>query len=332
MTILAFSCACPAVASGQDRVVLLLKGGKSRIAVTGIITDYTGTQITIRPRAGMAPKTYPASQVLEVQTSQSESHARGLELLADYRIESAALNFEKAIDLEPRKWVRRELLALVIQCETRLKDLAGAGLHFRLLVESDPTTKHFKLIPLLWIGENLNQESQNQATGWLLGNNDVYKLIGASWLLTNGKYGDLAANSLRELSKSSDQRVRQLARAQLWRQQLRGNDISLLELNRWQSRIEAMPEGLRGGPYYILGNGHLLRQEYDQAAAAFLWTALVFDFDHRLASRSCLQAADSMKKLGQLSEARNLYREVAVRFRDTSFAQDASQELAKLTK
>ena len=326
-TLLIFSVLASA-ASAEDKVVLLLKGGSSRITISGTIVDYTGRSIQIRPRAGMAVKTYPTSQVLEVHTSQSTAHSRGLELLADYRTREAVLNFEKAIALEPRTWVRRELLALLIQCETRLQDYAGAGSHFRLLAKSDANSNDFKLIPLFWAREILKEEARKAATGWILTDSDIDQLIGASWLLFNSKYSEMASNTLKELSTSTDERVRLLAKAQLWRLQLRGRDISRFELQRWESRIERMPEELRGGPYYLLGAGHLLRQEHERAAAALLWTALVYDFDHQLAARACLKAAETMKQLGQKDEAKNLFREVAIRFRDTSYAQDASQAIA----
>ena len=93
-----------------------------------------------------------------------------------------------------------------------------------------------------------------------------------------------------------------------------------------------MPEDLRGGPYYVLGRAHFQRREYGPAAAALLWLPFVYYEDHHLAARACLEAADALSKLGQSTEATTLYREVAHRFRETPFANQAATILESKLK
>jgi TolA-binding protein len=100
-------------------------------------------------------------------------------------------------------------------------------------------------------------------------------------------------------------------------------DVGDLELTRWDTRIQEMPSKLRGGPSYLLGRGWAMRREHDRAATALLWTALMDDHDARLAARAGVEAAESLKRLGQVDDARRLLQEIAARFPDTEFGEAA---------
>ena len=66
-----------------------------------------------------------------------------------------------------------------------------------------------------------------------------------------------------------------------------------------------------------------MRREHDRAATAFLWTALMDDSDARLSARAGVEAAESLKRLGQPDDARRLLQEIATRFPDTEFGEAA---------
>src|SRR5262245_60059927 len=82
--IAAIATAMPAKA--DDRVVLQRGTLSGRIAVSGTVEDYTGAGIAVRLPSGEL-KTYPAAEVVEVQTPQIEPHARGVRLLAEGALE-----------------------------------------------------------------------------------------------------------------------------------------------------------------------------------------------------------------------------------------------------
>ena len=86
---------------------------------------------------------------------------------------------------------------------------------------------------------------------------------------------------------------------------------------------------LRGGPWYVLGQGRLRLREYEPAATALLRLPLVHDADHFLAARACLEAADALDAAGQTGQAATLYREVTERFSQTPFAQDAESAMVR---
>lgn len=309
--------------AAQDHVVLQTEGTSSRTTMPCQIVDYTGERITVLFKSGPAEKSYPAEQVIEVRTAWLEAHERGRKLLTERNFDEALRALQAALVAEKRAWVRREILALLIRGSLRTGDRVAAGTRFLQLLESDRTTRQFGLIPLVWAAESVSGAAKTQARTWLNQESDAARLLGASLLLSDATNGDSAAQELQTLQRSTDERVRSLAQAQSWRLKLRALEIGDLELNRWESRIHEMPVSLRGGPSYLLGRGWTMRREHDRAATALLWTALMNDGDARLAARAGVEAAESLKRLGQPEDARRLLEEIAIRFPDTEFGEAA---------
>lgn len=309
--------------AAQDQVVLQTEGTSSRLTMPCQIVDYTGERIIVQFKTGAAQKSYPAEQVIEVRTAWLESHELGRKFLAERKFDDALRALQAALVAEKRAWVRREILVLLIRGSLRTGDRASAGTRFLQLLDSDPTTRQFGSIPLIWASESVSGAAKSLARDWLKKESDPSRLLGASLLLDDAAAGDTAAQELQTLQRSTDERVRVLAQAQSWRLKLRALEIGDLELNRWDNRIHEMPAKLRGGPSYLLGRGWAMRREHDQAATALLWTALMDDSDARLSARSGVEAAESLKRLGQPDDARRVLQEIATRFPDTEFGEAA---------
>ncbi len=316
--ILSFA-ASPLVA--QDQVILQTEGTSSRLTLPCQIVDYTGERITVQFKTGSTQKTYPAEQVIEVRTTWLESHELGRKLLAERKLNEAAQALQSSLVSEKRGWVQREILASLVRCSLRQGDRASAGTRFLKLLESDRTTRHFGLIPLVWASEQVPGAAKAQARVWLTEESDTSRLLGASLLLDDASLGEPAAQELQALQRVTDDRVRSLAQAQSWRLKLRALEIGDLELNRWDTRIREMPVTLRGGPSYLLGRGWSMRREHDRAATSLLWVLLMDDTDPRLSARAGVEAAESLKRLGQAEDARRLIQEIASRFPDTEFGE-----------
>ena len=308
----------------QDHVVLQMEGQSSRMVVPCQIIDYTGEKISVLLKSGANQKTYPAEQVVEVRSSWLDSHERGRKLLAERRVDEAVKSFQDALISEPRIWVRREILASLVRCALRQGDRAIAGTRFLMIVESDRTTRHVGLIPLIWAPESVSSNAKSQARVWITQELDAARLLGASLLLEDTQLAESAQQELAALQRSGDERVRQLAQAQSWRLKLRSLEVSDLELQRWDDRIHQMPTSLRAGPSYLLGRGWTLRREHDRAATALLWLPLMDDTDPRLTARAGYEAAESLRKLGQTEDARRILQEIATHFPDTEFGEAAS--------
>ncbi len=305
--------------AAQDHVILQTEGTSSRLTLPCQIVDYTGERITVQFKTGPTQKTYPAEQVVEVRTAWLESHELGCKLLVERKLNEAAQALQSALVAEKRGWVQREILASLIRCSLRQGDRVSAGTRFLKLLESDRTTRHFGLIPLVWASEQVPGAAKAQARIWLTHESEVPRLLGASLLLDDANLGESAAQELQVLQRGSDERLRLLAQAQSWRLKLRALEIGDLELNRWDTRIRELPTTLRGGPSYLLGRGWAMRREHDRAATSLLWVLLMDDTDPRLAARAGVEAAESLKRLGQPEDARRLLQEVVARFPDTEF-------------
>lgn len=314
----------PWTAFAQDKVILQRGNYSARIMLSGTVDDYNGTELSIRTDGEEPAKTYPAADVVEIQTSQIEQHTRGLALLAEGRVEDALRELEVAVKKEPRTWVRREILAALVRGGQRRGDYPAAGNRYLALLKSDPTTRQFRVIPLVWGPETVDREARREARSWMNSTVDAGRLMGASLLYDDSQSGKEARSVLKELSSSSDSRVRVLAQMQAWRQEALTGNPGKMQLAQWQHRIDAMPEDLRGGPCYLVGRAYAARHDYELAAATLLWLPLVDDHDFRLAARACLEAGTALEKIGQHAEARTLFHEVTTRFAETSFADDAA--------
>jgi len=319
-------------ADSLDAVTIQRAGSTGRITLRGTIHDYTGTRLEFFPGAGGGMQTFAAGEVVAVTTPQTEPHRRGAAELQAGRIAAATTAFEQALAEEKRTWVRREILAGLVRCALCRADYASAGARFVALLQSDNDTFHFALIPLAWSPPPSDAGLSAQARAWLSHPLEAVQLIGASLLLDDERDGAAAEKELVRLGSSTDHRVLHLARAQLWRKSLRSPNLSREEIERWQARIDDMPERLRGGPLFLVGQGYLLRRENHRAAAALLWLPLVFDHDALLAGRACVDAAAALEAVGRRPEAAQLYDEAARRFKGTAAAEEAAAALEALRR
>ncbi len=314
-------------AAGQDRVVVRGSTG-GRMTVVGVIEDFTGEQLTLRMLPGRVVHLYPADDVLDYETQQVAAFVQGVRAVDENRIEQAVALLETALKQEERTWVRREILAVLVRCAVRRSDFAGAGARFLAMVESDPATRHFALIPLVW-GTRERTAPDARAAGqvWLDRASEAGRLIGASLLLEDERARGPAQVALRELATSVDPRIKLLAQAQAWRAQIAKGDLGELQVEQWRRRVEAMPEELRAGPSYLVGRAYASRREYELAAASFLWLPLVDDHDYPLAARACLEAGVALAAIGKPRQAAALFNEVVGRYSDTAYAGEAAELL-----
>jgi hypothetical protein len=312
-----------------DQVILRSKSGVGRITVRCLISNYTGRLITFRTTPDGPVQSFPAKNVISVQTPQSRDHVLGLVDFTRSQFGDAQTKFVKALTMERREWVRRELLALLTRCALMRGNFDSACSRFSLLVKSDPSTKHLKLLPLVWGSRELKAGVKASARQWITDDEPVSQLMGASILLFDATWSNSAETTLIKLTRRSARPLRDLARMQLWRKKLRTGSPNQHELKDWQSQINAMEHSMRGGPYFLLGQAHLKRRENEQAASAFLWLPVVYSDDHHLAAQACLLAADALLTVGKKSEAKTMYREVTVRFAKTTFAQEAVSQFQK---
>jgi tetratricopeptide (TPR) repeat protein len=311
-----------------DRVVLSTSSG-GRIAQRCRILDYTGRAVTYRTPNATEPVVHAASQVVEVETPQSAVHIRGLRRTAERRWNEAAADLEAALKEESREtgraWVRREILAQLVRCALAVGDRESARLRFVALVKSDPSTRHFALIPLKWTSEPLSETVRAEARELALDRTEAVRLIADSLLLDDLESGVAARHDLQLLSGATDERVRLLAEVQSWR--LRSDKAEKFddEAARWERRLSSFPEDLRAGGWWLAGRACQARGESDKAARMLLWLPLVYPDDADLAARAGIEAARELGVLGRRTEAATILREVQRRFAEAPATREAAE-------
>jgi TolA-binding protein len=303
-----------AVGSAKDRLVLQPRENASPLVLACDIVDYTAETVSVHVHAQSAVRSFPAEEVLTAETVQTDLHRQGVQQFGDGNIAAASQSFQQALLDEPREWVRREIRGWLVRCALRTGDQVEAGSRFLEIVTSEPAAREYPLIPLVWGSVELGTALRRQARDWITSESDVHRLLGASVLLLDTSYAEVAGNELRRLVRSPDRRISSLARAQLWRLRATQSDVTANELAEWEQAIESMPRELRAGPYFVLGRASAWRNEYDRAAAAFLWLTTVYVENEPLAAQATLEAARSLERLGRTAESRTLLEELTERF------------------
>lgn len=316
----------------EDRVLLQLEGQSSRISVAGVVLDYTGQALTLQTRVGTGVKRYARSEIVEVATTYSERHQQGRDLFARGQIAEAEKEFSAALDQEDRVWVRREILASQVKCALWRGDYRQAAVRFQAIIQSDPDTLYFGLMPLVWTADGKEQLALAEARGWLQSPSAATRLIAASWLWGTTSDHDTALLMLRQLATTPEQNLQRLAQAQLWRERLKLGDVTPTELRRWETFADELPEDLRAGPLYLIGAAYRQHQDEPHAAAAWLWVPFHYPEQRQLAARALASAAESLARSHDFRAARALLAEFEIRYAETpaaELAQRVQQQLAQ---
>lgn len=305
-------------------------GGTARVRLAGQILDYTGQLLLLRLPDGREQK-IPGPRVLRVQTRRGPVHQEAEQRFLEGRWAEALTLYRKAIQEEPRRWVRREILARMVVCYEDTGQLAAAGETFLLLLQSDPNTPYWEVIPLAWapmVGDGL---LERQARQWLAQDPEqspAAVLLGASHLLA-GSDRAAALNRLNRLLHHGEQRIALLALAQTWRTIVHPEPA---QVAAWEQAIQKLPPGLRAGPYYVLGRAYAQQGRWQEAALAWLRIPILYGRPRHLAARALGEAAGALERMGQTDQAVRLYQELLQKWPDTLFAHEAQQRLEELAK
>ncbi|MHC4877032.1 MAG: tetratricopeptide repeat protein [Planctomycetota bacterium] len=327
LSLLAFWCE-QAAAQFQDEVDVRTARASAHVTLKCRITDYNGQSVRLVSTSG--EQTYPIAEVVAVRYAKLPQHVEAEKLLATAKNDEAESQLQKAVAAEPRRWARRELLALLTGCAMRRGDLATAGSRFRQIYESDPHTRHINLMPLAWSNQTFSGLNRSTAIAWLADSKTLNQLMGASLLLYDSQHGHRAREVMRELNRLPERRIRLLAQWQERRLQITSRKASQFDVSRWESSIEELEPALRAGPLYLLAQARLIRQEYDLAAAEFLKLPLVYDSNHPVVARASFEGGQALLRNGLRVEAARIFQETAARYPWSTAAIDARAALKDL--
>jgi tetratricopeptide (TPR) repeat protein len=313
-------------ARGEDEVRLRGSQGRGEQRLKGEVLEYTGKELLIRRSPGREER-YDATRVIEIESSWSDAHQKAEELLAERRASEALPFLRQALEQEARPWVRRRLLANYVTAYRQTGDLEAAVAAFAALLESDPGTPHFSVIPLCWPAPLPSASLESQAANWLHHPSPAIQLVGASWSLTSARRGE-AIRCFQRLAEEGDPRIAFLARCQLWRTEL--VTVTAQDIPGWQALIERMPRDLRAGPYLLLAQAMARTGEQVGAAIEFLRLPILYPGHTELAVEGLWGAGQQLEAVGQNEEAITLYRELIANFPEHVHVARVRQRLNEL--
>jgi hypothetical protein len=320
-----------AIAQYTDEVVQRGSTPGSRITVRCQILDYTGSKLTAKQAASNKPFEIKAGNVITVRTAQTTAQKAGIKAFNQGKTRDAEFQFTEAINSEPRIWMRREILTMLVRCALKRNDFLTAGTRFQLLFESDSETAHMNLIPLLWNDDIVDGETRIAAIAWLQDEKPLARLLAASWLFFDPGHSAAALAVLNELARAPPERIRQLASWQRRRLKIRSRDVTDFNLQRWDAAVASLEPTLRPGPTFILSRGYVVRQDFEFAAATFLKVPLIHDSEHPISAESLLLAGQALTKIGLRKDAARLYVEILDRYAYAAASTRARNALDQLT-
>jgi len=287
----------------------------------GQILDWQGNVIAFD--SGSRKIEIDSSTVIELETDWPAGTAEARQLLAQRRLREALERFESAQKLEQRTWARHMILAEQIQCLTALEQYFEAAQKFRTIVEADPQTRFFHLIPLAW--DSIAQPVHPEFANWMDSPVETARLIGASRSLV-GPSRKQAIETLERLRHDATPNVAMLAASQLWRTDA-GADQQAIE--RWKMQLERTPKSLRCGPYFVLGTALATQGQTDEAVLYLMRLPIIYPRNESLAATALVRSAILLKEVGQSEQATTLLREILRNYPDSTWAARATELMAE---
>ena len=102
-----------------------------------------------------------------------------------------------------------------------------------------------------------------------------------------------------------------------------------MEIQAWSQRIDAHAAGLRAGPWLVIGQAYDAREQFDQAALAYLHVPLVYPSTRRTAVAALGHAGQSLDREAH-RRGRAALREMVDRYAETPYAAEAARRLESL--
>ena len=319
--------ALPTALCSQDTVIYsTAPDPAARIKKTGVILEFTGTELRLRNTL-RTEETIPAARVVEVQTQWIATHQAGRAARSEGRLDDAIAALRQAKRDETRPWVVRQIMADLVGCYLESGRIDSSGDEFLGILASDPVARHFDVIPIAWRGAAIGAPAEARAGVWLAARNmPAAALLGASWLLATRRNEATAA--LEEIAKLNDPRLSGLATIQLWRTKL--VTATLDDIRRWQTQLEKMPTEIQAAGWYILGDCFSRLDQAEAASLAYLKVPILFRGQRVMAADALLAAGKQLEKMSQAGSAANLYRELIRDYPHLATASEAEGRLEKL--
>ena len=310
-----------------DEVTTVDRSGRETTR-KGTITDLKGNELTLQSSSGRETS-IALDRVQSYTADRSDTHHQADQKYAKRDFAAALSLYRNALREEPRRWMKRKLLAQIIWCQRNTNALGEACKNFERLITEDSETPYFATIPLQWQMRPCPREVADVIGRWSgTRNHDALRLVAASWLLTNDR--STYATQLRDLARTGSTRIKPLAVTQLQREKML--TLREVEIGLIRQAVESTPRELRAGGYFLLGEAYARFDRADEAALAYLRVPTEFGDDLLLSQRALLGSASQLADAGRAQEAVKLYRQTVELSAATESGQRAKAKLNELTK
>ena len=304
----------------QDVLITKAKTPGETTKRKGTIQSWQGSKI--RMLIGSREREFDTADVFDVQTNWPDGFLEGKRLLEQRKFGKAFQAFKNADTVEnrgpSRKWVRHEIAGQIIQCLQATGNHAKAADEFIGVVESDPQTRLFSLIPLQWNAASEGRPSPAEISQWLTAKNSAVRLLGASWQKSSAKRS--ALDVLQSLLQDDNPLVVHLATAQLW------DPLSAqaADIKRWTRQLNVMPASLRAGPYLVLADAQSRNKMYDPAAVNLMRIPILYASNRSLSAPALYSAGRVLQNAGRQNEATRVWNELRRDFPSSTWAERVS--------
>ncbi|PHS18355.1 MAG: hypothetical protein COA78_02490 [Blastopirellula sp.] len=314
----------------EDLVSLNPTGPKSPTQLRGTVLEYTGEVLILRTIGGREDQ-IAGSKVTGIQYTKISSHQLADKAFANKKYQNATIAYGQAMQLEDRRWVKREILAQLSWCHRYQGQIDLAGEDFLLIVRSDPTTRLLGEMPLAWMNHVVSIELERRAVSWIQNRELPYaQLMGASWLLFTVDR-KTCISVLKSLELNPNPIIAQLAEMQLRRTKLH---LAIpAQIDMWEAQITRLPKTVRAGPTYLISKARDRQKEPEVpevTALSYMKIPILYPRHHHLVSDALFQTARQLEELERPEEAARIYREVITNYQHTASSNEAKLALEQL--
>ena len=290
--------------AAQDRVTVKDPRTGKNSQFDALVLDWDAERLLYK--GNDRERTMPSSRVIDVAYPRTPKHLEADQQREAGQFLQALQSYKNALSEEPRAWVKVELLAGQLKCALALNRQRDALAAFFAIQQATPNSRYFHLLPLPWHKARVDGGLVSTYRDWLSEENELRKLIAASWLLKSDEA--VAGKALKALAQSADAKIAHLATAQAWRPQMVATTTA--DLLRWEAALGRMPPKFQAGPRFLIAlakrraNRQGTEDTFNQALVGMLQVPILFPEDYQIAGAALLEAHEMLVTAGREQEAK----------------------------
>ncbi len=276
---------------------------RETVQLRGQIREFDYDKLVLLQNDGSS-RTLASAQVSKVLPVWRNAVAASThQLMVERKYRDVYRTVPEALKSDLVQWQQRILIADLVQAADALGNQQAACVVFLSLAKSNAPPLLYNCIPLCWTALEPSPALVQSASKWLGSEDEVEKLIGASWLLL-GEQQSAASQALTQLRSSENLVVAQMAVAQSWR--MLPPPKTMVELPAWLSFRDKLLPPLQLGPTELIADRLMRVGETDLAIGQWMRIASVHADQYHRAAAALELAAAQLKRLGRDEEAKRL--------------------------